>query len=83
MDNPRISVDNPWISMDLHGSSTDGGEGGKGGEGVEGGGGRGGEGIADSSMTGKTSHDNLAELRGQSKIIFSRIPAYYFDICLH
>ena len=66
MDNPWISMDVPWISMDIHGSSMDGGEeGGRGGE------------ISDFSMIGRTSQDNLGELRGQSKIIFSRISEYF------
>ena len=42
--------------------------------------------ISDFSMIGRTSQDNLGELRGQSKIIFSRISddvfLTFFYICL-
>ena len=90
---PRISIDinvYPWMSMDIHGCpwmsmdihghpciSMDihgypwifmdhpwmvGEEGAK---------------NSDFSMIGRTSQDNLGELRGQSKINFSRISEYF------
>ena len=52
-------MDNQWISMD-HPWMVGRREGG-------------GATISDFSMIGRTSQDNLGELRGQSKIIFSRI----------
>ena len=72
IDNPWISVDYPWISMD------DPWMGGRGG-------GRAGGGIKNLTFF-NDRYDfsgQLGELRGQSKIIFSRISEDVFDIFLH
>ena len=39
--------------------------------------------ISDFPMIGRTSHNNLGELRGQSNIIFSRTSEDVFDLFLH